>query len=148
VNIYGVPSYKEINPALFTLITFPCFFGMMFGDIGQGLVIFAFAFVLLAFAGRLRNTSLKVLLPLGYFFLLLSLFSIYSGLIYNEYFAISLDLFGSCYKPSGSPDSVSASNSTSLTYAKEATCNYVIGSKQRSFLFQASTRSGALRKTA
>lgn len=36
MNTYGIPRYDEINPGLFTIITFPFLFGMMFGDIGHG----------------------------------------------------------------------------------------------------------------
>ena len=36
VNEYGVPRYREINPGLFTIITFPFMFGVMFGDIEHG----------------------------------------------------------------------------------------------------------------
>ena len=39
VNTYGVPRYKEVNPALFTAATFPFFFGVMYGDIGHGSVL-------------------------------------------------------------------------------------------------------------
>ncbi|EGR30943.1 v-type ATPase 116kda subunit family protein, putative [Ichthyophthirius multifiliis] len=42
VNTYGIPRYKEINPALFAFITFPFLFGVMFGDIGHGLLLFLF----------------------------------------------------------------------------------------------------------
>lgn len=36
VNTYGIPMYKEINPAVFAMVTFPFLFGVMFGDIGHG----------------------------------------------------------------------------------------------------------------
>lgn len=36
VNTYGVPMYKEINPAVFAMVTFPFLFGVMFGDVGHG----------------------------------------------------------------------------------------------------------------
>ena len=34
VNTYGVPRYGEANPALFTVVTFPFLFGVMYGDMG------------------------------------------------------------------------------------------------------------------
>lgn len=40
VKMYGLPSYKEIDPTPFLAITFCLMFGIMFGDIGQGLVYF------------------------------------------------------------------------------------------------------------
>ena len=39
-NQYDVPRYKEINPTLFSCITFPFLFGMMYGDICHGFVVF------------------------------------------------------------------------------------------------------------
>ena len=36
IDTYGTPSYKECNPAVFTLVTFPFQFGIMFGDLGHG----------------------------------------------------------------------------------------------------------------
>lgn len=46
VNTYGVPLYKEINPALYAAVTFPFLFGVMFGDIFHGVILFTFAIVL------------------------------------------------------------------------------------------------------
>jgi V-type H+-transporting ATPase subunit a len=40
VNTYGVPRYGEVNPGLFTITTFPFLFGVMFGDIGHGFLLF------------------------------------------------------------------------------------------------------------
>ncbi|CAN0490283.1 unnamed protein product, partial [Scytosiphon promiscuus] len=40
VDTYGVPRYKEANPALFTAASFPFLYGIMFGDVGHGFVIF------------------------------------------------------------------------------------------------------------
>lgn len=40
VDTYGVPRYKEANPALFTAASFPFLYGIMYGDIGHGTVIF------------------------------------------------------------------------------------------------------------
>ena len=39
VDMYGVPAYGEADPRLFLALTYCLFFGMMFGDIGQGAVL-------------------------------------------------------------------------------------------------------------
>lgn len=40
VKMYGLPNYTEIDPTAFVAITAFLLFGFMFGDVGQGLVIF------------------------------------------------------------------------------------------------------------
>ena len=40
VRMYGLPSYNEIDPTAFVAITYFLMFGLMFGDVGQGLVLF------------------------------------------------------------------------------------------------------------
>jgi len=47
VNTYGVPRYREFNPAIITIITFPFLFGVMFGDIGHGSLLTLFGLFLL-----------------------------------------------------------------------------------------------------
>ncbi|QBD85660.1 ATPase [Clostridium tetani] len=39
VNMYGTPSYGEIDPTTFLAITYMIMFGTMFGDVGQGCVL-------------------------------------------------------------------------------------------------------------
>ncbi len=38
-RMYGTPSYSEIDPTPFLAVVFPLLFGMMFGDIGHGIVL-------------------------------------------------------------------------------------------------------------
>ena len=44
VNMYGAPNYNEIDPTPFFAITYMLLYGLMFGDLGQGLVFLAFGF--------------------------------------------------------------------------------------------------------
>lgn len=36
IDAYGVASYREANPGIYTIVTFPFLFGVMFGDAGHG----------------------------------------------------------------------------------------------------------------
>ncbi len=38
-SLYGTPTYEEVEPTAFLAITFLLLFGMMFGDVGHGLVL-------------------------------------------------------------------------------------------------------------
>lgn len=44
--MYGLPSYTGIDPTPYVAITYMLIFGIMFGDLGQGLVISLFGFIL------------------------------------------------------------------------------------------------------
>lgn len=39
IEMYGLPSYNEIDPTIFIGITYSLMFGIMFGDVGQGLLL-------------------------------------------------------------------------------------------------------------
>ncbi len=39
INVYGLPSYNELDPTPFVAFTYFIFFGLMFADLGQGLCI-------------------------------------------------------------------------------------------------------------
>jgi len=100
VHTYGIARYQEANPGLFTCITFPFLFGVMFGDVGHGLALLLFAVILCARQEEVATWKyLNAFLPHRYMLLLMGFFSLYCGLIYNEYLSINLNLFGSCYQP-------------------------------------------------
>lgn len=46
VEMYGLPSYNGINPTALVAITYTLLFGIMFGDLGQGLVIAIIGFLM------------------------------------------------------------------------------------------------------
>lgn len=46
VRMYGLPAYNEFDPTLFLTITYAFIFGIMFGDLGQGLCLFIGGLVL------------------------------------------------------------------------------------------------------
>ncbi len=45
VTMYGLPSYTGIDPTSFVAITYMLLYGIMFGDLGQGLVISLLGFI-------------------------------------------------------------------------------------------------------
>ena len=49
LRMYGLPSYNEIDPSLFMAITYCLFFGIMFGDVGQGVGLFLIGLALARF---------------------------------------------------------------------------------------------------
>ncbi|MGI6026082.1 MAG: V-type ATP synthase subunit I [Candidatus Scatomorpha sp.] len=46
VEMYGPPAYGETDPRLFMLVTYCLLFGLMFGDVGQGVVLVLFGLLL------------------------------------------------------------------------------------------------------
>ncbi|XP_034414409.1 V-type proton ATPase 116 kDa subunit a-like isoform X6 [Cyclopterus lumpus] len=100
VDAYGIGNYREINPAPYTIITFPFLFAVMFGDMGHGALMTCAALYLVIRESRLvaqksDNEMFNMVFAGRYIILLMGIFSMYTGIIYNDCFSKSLNMFGS-----------------------------------------------------
>ncbi|XP_054456913.1 V-type proton ATPase 116 kDa subunit a 1-like isoform X11 [Anoplopoma fimbria] len=100
VDAYGIGNYREINPAPYTIITFPFLFAVMFGDMGHGALMTCAALYLVIRESRLvaqksDNEMFNMVFAGRYIILLMGMFSMYTGIIYNDCFSKSLNMFGS-----------------------------------------------------
>ena len=97
-DTYGTCRYKELNPAIVSIVTFPFLFGMMFGDIGHGsLLLFAGIYLTLK-SDQLKQNGLAALAAGRYLLLFMGISAVFCGFVYNEFFAMPLNVFTSCYK--------------------------------------------------
>ncbi|KAK0492212.1 V-type ATPase, V0 complex, 116kDa subunit family [Armillaria luteobubalina] len=99
MDSYGIAAYQEVNPGLFAVVTFPFLFAVMFGDIGHGFIIFFAALYMILAERKLSKADLGEIF--GQFFfgryiiLLMGIFSIYTGFMYNDIFSKSLHIWHS-----------------------------------------------------
>lgn len=76
VRMYGVPGYGEFDPTTIVALTYSLFFGIMFGDLGQGLCVSLIGLL----AWKLKKLELgKIMIPIG-------IFSAGFGVVYDSVF--------------------------------------------------------------
>ena len=75
-KLYGLPSYGEIDPTPILAITYTLLFGLMFGDVGHGLV--------LAFIGIFVSKKFKT--PMGGIMIITGVSAIIFGFLYGSIF--------------------------------------------------------------
>lgn len=102
VDSYGMARYKEVNPGVFTIITFPYLFGVMYGDIGHGIILTLIATYLIykerQFQGAQLNEIFRMIFGGRYLLLFMGVFAVYMGILYNDMFGFSVELFRSGYQ--------------------------------------------------
>ncbi|KAL1362237.1 hypothetical protein HN51_010506 [Arachis hypogaea] len=98
IDSYGVAKYQEANPTVYTIVTFPFLFAVMFGDWGHGICLLLAALYFIIREKKLSSQKLDDITEMTfggrYVIMLMALFSIYTGLIYNEFFSVPFELFG------------------------------------------------------
>lgn len=63
-EVYGVPRYSEVDPTIFVAITYTLLYGIMFADLGQGLVLSIIGYYMFK---KLNMPIGKILVPCGIF---------------------------------------------------------------------------------
>mgnify|MGYP001206465036 FL=1 len=76
VKMYGLPAYNEMDPTWFVAITYSFIFGAMFGDVGQGLVLFLGGL----FLYKTKKMDLAGIISCA------GVFSVFFGFMYGSFF--------------------------------------------------------------
>jgi len=131
VDTYGVPQYKEANPAYITIATFPFFFGVMFGDMGHGSILASLSlFLIFAWDIIKVNKVGKAIGQQRYLLFLMGCMATYCGMIYNDFFALQVNFWGSCYAINSPKQLENISLDKSQTWylnRSPTSCTYPIG---------------------
>ena len=102
IDAYGTAKYTEVNPGLPTIVTFPFLFAVMFGDLGHGFLMTCAAIAMIAYEKPLSKGKLDELFSMAFFgryiMLMMGIFSMYTGLIYNDVFSKALTIFPSMWE--------------------------------------------------
>ena len=84
-KLYGLPKYDEIDPTPIMAITFPILFGLMFGDVGHGLVLLVGGLI----AGLLIKTS-PAIKNVCFIMAACGIGAIVAGFLFGEFFGTEL----------------------------------------------------------
>lgn len=101
VNAYGTATYQEVNPAMPVFVTFPFLFAVMFGDFGHAMIMLSAALAMIYWEKSLKKVTFELFAMVfygRYIALVMAVFSIFTGLIYNDVFSKSMTLFPSAWK--------------------------------------------------
>ncbi|KAF2193459.1 vacuolar ATP synthase-like protein 98 kDa subunit [Zopfia rhizophila CBS 207.26] len=120
IDAYGTIKYREVNPALPAIVTFPFMFAVMFGDFGHGVILFVASLAMIYYERRLQRSKLDELFSMifygRYIVFMMGIFSMYTGLIYCDAFSKEIPLFKSMWKWDDDGKGPTASRVEGYTY--------------------------------
>ena len=70
---------------------------MMFGDVGHGSLWLMVGIGMCMVSDKVKGTSMEGMNLARFFLLLMGIMATYCGFVYNEFFAIQMNIWGSCY---------------------------------------------------
>ncbi len=82
-KLYGITNYSELDPTPIVAITYPLLFGLMFGDVGQGLVLFLLGLLMAVINIKHKEKSMY---DAGFLLMWLGLAAAFGGLMYGSFF--------------------------------------------------------------
>ncbi|KAG7406122.1 V-type proton ATPase subunit a [Fusarium oxysporum f. sp. rapae] len=100
VNAYGTATYQEVNPAMPVIVTFPFLFAVMFGDFGHAVIMLSAALAMIYWEKHLKKVSFELFAMIfygRYIVLVMAIFSLFTGLIYNDVFSKPMTIFDSAW---------------------------------------------------
>jgi len=83
VKMYGLPSYYEIDPTSILFFTFPLIFGIMYGDVAHGIILFLLSIALFKSKKKVRRGL--VLQDFSPILMMCAIFSIIFGFMYGDF---------------------------------------------------------------
>ncbi|MEM2739798.1 MAG: V-type ATPase 116kDa subunit family protein [Candidatus Bathyarchaeia archaeon] len=94
VDSFGFPSYNEIDPTLFVMLSFALLFGVMFGDIGHGLILLASGLILHLIREKIDIGSdlIRYIFSGSTLYIVCGLSSILSGMLFGEFLGYKVDV--------------------------------------------------------
>lgn len=132
VEMYGVPSYNDVDPTVLVAISYTLLFGIMFGDLGQGII--------LSLVGLFAEKKLKM--QLGGVGVRLGISSSIFGFFYGSLFG-NEEILHECFKGFSFFNAMSPENTMTLLIAAIAlgvvlilismTFNIVLNFKKRNY---------------
>ncbi|XP_052752559.1 V-type proton ATPase 116 kDa subunit a 1-like [Galleria mellonella] len=132
INAYGDSTYRELNPGLYTIITFPFLFSLMFGDICHGIILVVFGLWMIFnekkfIAQRSTNEIWNIFFGGRYVIMLMGVFSMYAGFIYNDWFSRAIILMDPYWINNLSLEQIAASSTIQLDPKDETGPVYMFG---------------------